>query len=182
MLLAAEEIFGRDGFYRASMVDVTRAAKVGQGTFYLYFASKESVLAELVRELGHEMRARLRQAAASAPDRASAERLGFRAFFDYVAEHPYLYRVVRECEFVAPDVYRDWYATLGAGYVRGITEAMQSGEFRELDADVVATCLMAIGDFFGMRMMLWERRKKVPDAVVDTILEVMLHGLLPTIK
>ena len=179
LLRAAEEVFGREGFWRASMVDITRTAKVGQGTFYLYFASKEAVLAELVRELGHQMRGRLTEAAAAAPDRAGAERLGFRAFFDFVSEHPYLYRIVRECEFAAPDVYREWYSRLGEGYTLGIAAAMERGEFRKLDPDLVATCFMAVGDFFGMRMMLWEGRKRVPPRVVETILEVMLKGLLP---
>ena len=38
-------------YHDASIVKITEAAGVGQGTFYLYFASKQEMFDELVREL-----------------------------------------------------------------------------------------------------------------------------------
>ncbi|MGH8562046.1 MAG: TetR/AcrR family transcriptional regulator, partial [Nevskiales bacterium] len=55
LLDAAEQEFGRRGFHNASITDITRAADVGQGTFYLYFQSKEDIFRELVRHMGRKL-------------------------------------------------------------------------------------------------------------------------------
>jgi AcrR family transcriptional regulator len=178
LLDAAEDVFGRDGFHRASIVDITRAAGVGQGTFYLYFPSKEALFIELVRAMGHDMRRRLHEASRTAPDRAQAEESGFRAFFDYVAEHPNLYRVVRECEFVAPEEFRAWYRRLADRYVDGLRAAAAAGQVRDLDLETVAYCLMGMGDFLGMRLVLWEGRRRVPARALRTVMEIVRRGVL----
>jgi AcrR family transcriptional regulator len=178
LLDAAEEVFGRDGYHRASIIDITRAAGVGQGTFYLYFPSKEALFIELVRAMGHDMRRRLHDASKTAGDRAQAEEAGFRAFFDYVAEHPNLYRVVRECEFVAPDEFRAWYRRLAERYVDGLRAAAAAGQVRDLDLETVAYCLMGMGDFLGMRLVLWEGRRHVPPRALRTVMEIVRNGVL----
>lgn len=175
---AAEHIFGRDGFHRASIVDITRQAGVGQGTFYLYFPSKEAVFVELVRQMGHDMRRRLHDATVSMPTRAAAERAGLRAFFEFVGNHPGMYRIVRECEFVDPSEFRRWYEALAEGYVRGLDQAIEAGEFRRLDPETAAYCLMGMGDFLGMLHVRWEGRTRVPDSVVETAIDIALNGLL----
>jgi len=178
ILEAAEEVFHRDGFHRASIVDITRGAGVGQGTFYLYFPSKEALFVELVRQMGHEMRRRLHQVTSKAPTRAQAERAGIRAYLEFVAQHPAMYRIVRECEFVDHAEFKSWYEQLADGYVQGIRTAMQAGEFRELDPETVAYCLMGMGDFLGMRLVVWDGARQVPAGAVDTAMEVVLNGLL----
>ena len=47
ILDAAEREIGRKGFAEASISTITAEAAVGQGTFYLYFRSKEDALREL---------------------------------------------------------------------------------------------------------------------------------------
>ncbi len=179
LLDAAEGVFGREGYHRAAIFDITRTAGVGQGTFYLYFPSKQAIFVELVREMGHDMRHALRLATEAQPTRAAVEEAGYRAFFDFVARHPHLYHIVRESEFVAPEAYREWYERLADGYVEGIREAMERGEVRRLDPELVAYTLMAVGDFLGMRFLMWKGMKRVPDEVSRTIADILLRGLLP---
>jgi len=40
---AAEEVFNTYGYYDASIVKITEAASVAQGTFYVYFRSKKEI-------------------------------------------------------------------------------------------------------------------------------------------
>ena len=178
ILEAAEHVFGRDGFHRASVVDITRTAGVAQGTFYLYFPSKEALFVELVRTMGHDLRRHLHDATLAAADRAQAEESGFRAFLDFVARHPNLYRIVRECQFVAPEEFRDWYERLARRYVEGLRRASVAGQIRDVDLEVAAYCLMGMGDFLGMRLVLWEGRRRVPPRVLQTVMEIVRHGLL----
>lgn len=62
LLDAAQAVFGARGFERASIVDVTRAAGVAQGTFYVYFPDKQAIFRELVTELGHDLRRHIAEA------------------------------------------------------------------------------------------------------------------------
>jgi AcrR family transcriptional regulator len=178
ILAAAERVFGRDGYHRASVVDITRAAGIAQGTFYLYFPSKEALFVELVRTMGHDMRRHLHDATLGTRGRAEAEEAGFRAFFGFVATRPDLYRIVRECQFVAPDEYRVWYERLAERYVAGLRQGASEGEVADVDLEVAAYCLIGMGDFLGMRLVLWEGRRRVPPRVIRTLMEIVRRGLL----
>ena len=62
ILAAARVVFAQDGFRRATVDAIAQRAEVGKGTVYLYFASKEAVLAELVLQALAELAARLQAA------------------------------------------------------------------------------------------------------------------------
>src|SRR5258707_11680400 len=105
ILDAAQREIGRKGFAEASISTITAEADVGQGTFYLYFRSKEDVLRELVLRMGRRLRRHLTLAVADAPSRLEAERRGLRAFLEFVRANPDLYRVVAESQFVDQAVF-----------------------------------------------------------------------------
>ena len=72
LLEAAEAVFAELGYHDASIVKITEAAGVGQGTFYLYFASKKDVFHELVVDLNHRVRHAMTEAASQGTTRAKA--------------------------------------------------------------------------------------------------------------
>ena len=57
-----------------------------------------------------------------------AETNGFEAFFRFTAEHPALYRIIRQAEFVSPEILQLHYERLTSGYVAGLRQAMEAGE------------------------------------------------------
>jgi AcrR family transcriptional regulator len=181
LLEAAEEEFGQKGFYEAQIVDITRRAGVAHGTFYTYFPSKEAIFVELVREINTQLRARLRAAIAGLHDRRQIERAGFHAFFEFIHKHPKAYRIVREAEFVGSPknaAGRWYYERLAQGYTPALARAIEDDQVRPLDPEILAYALMGVGHFIGVRWVLWEGRD-VPDAVFETMMDFLLHGLLP---
>lgn len=177
LLSAAESVFGKVGYDRASIVEITRRAGVAQGTFYLYFQSKQAVFSELVRQIGRDLRRAIQQAVAGTGHRLDVERKGFEAFFEYVRQHPSIYRIVRQAEFVDRDAFRGYYESIARGYERGLSKAAKQGQIRSLDPEVVAWCLMGMGDLLGIRWILLRRDGKVPDQVLDTMMELISRGL-----
>jgi AcrR family transcriptional regulator len=178
ILEAAEVTFGEKSYDVASISDITKTADVGQGTFYLYFPDKKSVFVELVRNLSKMLRKRLAEATAGLTDRLEIERVGLRAFCTFIRSHKHLYRIVRQAEFVEPTLYRWYYDRMAAGYIKGLSQAMEAGQIRQLNPESTAYCLMAIGDFIGMRWVLWED-KEVPDEILETAMAFIQHGLAP---
>lgn len=176
LLAAAEKVFGEKNYFRVSIADITREAGTGSGTFYLYFPSKEAAFRELVQQRGHELRMVTHMATVGAPDRVEAERRGFESFFDFIHEHPTLYRVVRQAEFVDEEIFHEYYEVFAEGYRSALQTAMDRGEIEPLDPEVVAYCLMGIGDFIGMRWVLWHEGG-IPRDVFEQAMKFIQRGL-----
>jgi AcrR family transcriptional regulator len=178
LLEAAEAVFAEHGYHDASVVKITEAAGVGQGTFYLYFATKQEVFDELVRDLNRRVRYAMKEGSSQGKTRLEAELLGFRAYFRFTAEHPALYRIIRQAEFVSPDMLRYHYDRLSSGYVEALREASDRGEIAKLDPEVAAWALMGMGELIGMRWILWEQAAEMPKAVLaelDRVIRCILE-------
>lgn len=176
LLEAAEKVFGEKSYFRVSINDITREAGVGQGTFYLYFPSKEAAFRELVEQRAHELRMVTYLAAEAAPNRLQAERAGFAAFFDFIDQHRQLYRIVRQAEFVDLDLYRAYYRAFAEGYREALSAAMERGDIARMEPEVLAYCLMGIGDFVGMRWVVWTG-EPIPSAVFEDTMRFISNGL-----
>ena len=163
LLEAAESVFAQLGYHDASIVKITEAAGVAQGTFYLYFHSKKDVFDEVVLDLNRRVRHHIQEAIAGATTRHEAEVLGFRAYFAYTAEHPALYRVIRQAEFVSPETLYEHYQRFTPGYVAGLEDAMAKGEIPKADPVVLTWALMGIAELFGMRTILWQENGTIPE-------------------
>ena len=178
ILDAAEIEIGGRGFAEASISTITAQAKVGQGTFYLYFRTKEDVMRELVLRMGRRLRRHHTLSIAGAPDRLEAERRGIRAFLEFVRANPNLYRVVAEAQFVDPEVYRRYYDDFAKSYSSALKSAVRRGEISKGDAEVRAWALMGLSDMVGMRYALWDSKVKL-DQVSAAAFELIAKGLEP---
>lgn len=176
LLEAAEAEFGERGFAKASVSSITQRAGVGQGTFYLYFPSKESILCELVRHMGRELRRALSHATEGLTHRLQVEQQGLTAFIAFSLEHKNLYRIVMESQFVDETVYREYYQTLAQAYATGLEKAQRSRQIRSGDAETQAWALMGIAHFLGLRYAIWEGTEPAPEAL-QTVTDLLLHGL-----
>jgi len=177
LLDAAERVFGELGYPEASIVKITEAAGVAQGTFYLYFDSKKAIFDELVRDLNQRVRHAMKQASERGVTRLEAERLGFQAYFQFTAQHPALYRIIRQAEFVSPEMLHYHYDRLSAGYVAALREAAAKGEIAAVDPEVTAWALMGLGELIGMRWILWGGSSELP-ANVSAELERIIRCVL----
>jgi AcrR family transcriptional regulator len=165
LLDAAEQVFGAHGYHDASVVKLAEVAGVAAGTFYLYFDSKKAIFDELVRDLNRRVRRAMKEGSSQGRTRLEAELLGFDAYFRSTSDHPALYRIIRQAEFVSPEMLRYHYDRLSAGYVVALDDAVASGEIGKLDAEVAAWALMGLGEMVGMRWILWGEGVPLPDRV-----------------
>src|SRR5262249_4650975 len=136
ILDAAEREIGTKGFAEASISTITAEAAVAQGTFYVYFRSKEDVARELVLRTGRRLRHHLTPATAGIADRLEVERRGIHAFLKFVREQPNLYRIVTEIQFVDPPAYQRYYDEFAEGYRAALEAAVQRGEIAPGENDV----------------------------------------------
>jgi AcrR family transcriptional regulator len=177
LLEAAESVFAEYGWEEASIVKITETAGVAHGTFYRYFPSKQAIFDELVEDLNRRVRRAMSEGAARGVTRAESERYGFEAFFQFTADHPALYRVIRQAEFASPSALHLHYDRIAKGYIEGISEAMERGEIAPGDPEVLAWALMGIGELVGMRWILWGGGERIPAEVLDQLTTFIQRGL-----
>ena len=174
---AAEEVFGRRGYHDASIVDITRAAGVAAGTFYVHFASKIELFSQLVQARRAELQDVAREAAYKHEGGRELVRAGFKAWFDWVAKHPSILRVTREAEFVEASLVEDLYRVHAREQAEGLQRSLEAGRIDPIDPEVVAWCLVGMAESVALRWIVWEGGKPFPperlDAFVDTALRAM---------
>ncbi len=140
ILQAARATFAETGWHRATVDSVAERAQVGKGTIYLYFESKEAILAELVLQALAELAARLRLASEACSPLHPAQRL-------HAMAEAYL-KFAQD----APDYYRLLTAYDGGDFQQGVSAEQQeellarSRHTLELVAQVIADG-MALGIF-----------------------------------
>ena len=176
ILNAAEIEFGEKGFHLASVSSITTRACVGQGTFYIYFRTKEDCFCTLVQEIGRALRQYTGEAVAKGQNRMDAERLGMQAFLEFTQKHPGLYRIVQESQFVDEPVFREYYEKLAAGYSKDLDRAAKAGDIRDGDGEARAWALMGIGHFLGLRYCLW-RNEVPPEDVLNEVMSFVEQGI-----
>ena len=154
ILQAAHRVFLEKGFSRATMDDVAERAELSKGTLYLYFESKETLLAHLLLEGLDSLYQYLEEA--FAPDRPLTalerlRRLGW-AYFRFFQQEPLYFRVLmavngeRFRETVTPETYQEVLEASLEGLnlvVRAMEQGIAEGLFPHCDARQAAAVMWA---------------------------------------
>jgi AcrR family transcriptional regulator len=181
LLAAAEELFGQRSYTRTTVADICARAGMATGSFYAHFGSKAEIFAAVVRGINKDLRMAMRDALERVEGGQRArERECFRVFFEMMSKRPWIDRIVRESEFVAPALFREYYEHLARGYARGVRVAQLAGEVdARYDPEVIAYAYTGIGNFVGMRWADWTAGGQVPQDVLEDVLEFLARGLAP---
>lgn len=81
----AIEVFGRAGYFGASMNDIAEAAGVTKPVLYQHFDSKSDLYGALLDEVGERLLGAIAKATANAGDGREQTARGFQAYFRWVA-------------------------------------------------------------------------------------------------
>jgi len=176
LLEAAEQAFLEKGYVDTSISDITRAADVGHGTFYLYFDGKADIFETLVVELGHIARERLSEAVKDAGSRLEAEYAGLKGWLMLLAERPSLHRIVEEARVFAPQAHRKYYEDFASNYTKQLKQAQENGEIAPGDAEVQAWALIGLTRVLGDRYVLWDRSAD-PEDIANSAFALIRDGL-----
>lgn len=152
LLASAETEFGTKGFPAASVSSITQRADVGQGTFYLYFHSKEEVFATLVRELGQQQRLLVSAVASHPAVKKDGAALLAKALLDSIADNPGRYRILREAQFMDEAVFHETHAQL---FVAVAEVLVAAGAASAAEAPLKAAALVGAAEQIALQQCLW---------------------------
>lgn len=182
ILEAAAEIVGELGYAEASIARITQRAGLAQGTFYLYFDSRQALFDELLPHMGQGLLDFLHRRVEGATDMLEVEERGFRGFFDYLQQNPSFFRVLNEAEVAAPQAYETHFTKLRERYVDSLERSWNRGQlpgYAREELEVLAYILMAARSYLYLRYSKDESGPKpIPDWVVNAFRKFIAGGLL----
>lgn len=182
LMAAATEIVGAEGYDNASVAKITARARVAQGTFYNYFASRQDLFDQLLPDLGTQLLERIRARLAGCEEGLKREEIGFRAFFEYLADTPEFYRVLNEAETFSPKAFRDHMSNMIRGYVRALRRGQQQGAlpgYSTGELEVIVCILLGARNYLSYHyMMRTGRAGPVPDWIVRAYMKFVAGGVL----
>jgi len=175
---AAEQLFYKQGYYATSINDITSKAKVAPGTFYIYFTDKINIYKHLLVNYSHEIRMHIavRIKEANVTNRKDAERIGLRAFLEYIHENKSMYNIIWESLYIDKRLFIEYYTDFAKNYAIHIEEAIGKGQMKDYDPEVVAYLLMGISNFIGLNWIMFSERSDV-DHAVDEVMKILEKGL-----
>jgi AcrR family transcriptional regulator len=178
----AIELFSKNGFAKTKITDITDELKLGKGTFYLYFKSKEELFLECIERFPEiilpphtweEIRKERNYF------RRSHKRLQFmlEAFPTFMGiisiaklalrgDDPNMARKAMEC-----------FQTINHALTKDLKRAVKNGVVREVDPEFIAFILFGMGEALGYWLMM--NPNYSPEECIDKMMDLISHGLMP---
>jgi len=181
ILQGAREVFGKSGYYAASVGDIVDAAEVARGTFYKYFDSKRDAFAAILDDLLVTVWQQMR------PIDPASERAVRRQIHENVAaicrtliENLDLTRILLAQSIgVDPDLdekIRDFYHRLLRLVEESLREGQRLGIVRQGDVSLLATCLIGAVKEMLFQYVLGTRRPE-PEAMAVELERLVAEGI-----
>jgi len=192
ILQAAREMFFENGFHHATVESVAERAEVSKGTVYLYFASKESLLAHLLLEGLENLVSELDRAYADTMDLPADEQLSAlaRAYLTFFSQAPQYFPFLmamdrgRFQEAVPPELYEEILEASLEGLslaVRVLEAGIEKGVFACTDAQKAACVFWA--SLNGVLQLMEHPLRREMVGVDETVLyQSTIHTVIKGLK
>jgi AcrR family transcriptional regulator len=180
---AAMEVFAERGYQEASMSEIARAAGITPAVIYDHFPSKAELQIWLLEQQTTELLAFVGSAVTRGFETTTERvRVGVGAFFTFVEEHPYAWRMLFRDPPTDPAIlstYRRIHQQATAGiaiFLRGSApEALLGDPDADRDLEMFAEMLKMAQN--GLAVWWYDHREVPREALVDRVLEFCWLGL-----
>ena len=172
---SAEQLFGRNGYSKTTVGDITKAANIATGTFYIYFESKYAIYEYILEKYRLGLKSALAKAVKDCTTRAEKEYAGLKTFIMGALENPLCYHLVWESLYVNQDLFKKYYQSFAEDYARALKrdrEELNTTEYR-----TIAFMLMGINNFVGLQSLFENDTESDVDRRADIAIEVLRKGL-----
>ena len=181
LMLSAAHLISKHGYRDTSVQRITADAGVAQGTFYLYFSSRQALFDLLLPHFGLQMLEAVRTRTSGASGFFRIEEIGVRAVLDYLTEHPWFWRLLTEAAAEAPLAWTRHHEEVIRRYLKFLKRAQAHEElvsYAETELETLAQRLVAARDYIYRCQLIQHRPgKPIPNSVIRTYRQFIEHGL-----
>ncbi len=181
---AAKEVFAQKGYHATTVDDITRAAGVAKGTFYLYFSEKREVFYEVVRaffqlikDVGSSVAREVRSADEflARAEQAALEMLRIFAANRQLAR--LAYRESMGLDDRLEQMIRDFYRDIAQVEADNIRRGIELGMFRPVNPLVCAYAHIGMIERVLLQSLHRDSGLPAPELVVRELLSLAYDGV-----
>ena len=169
IISAADKLMRTRPLEELTISDITEAADVGHGTFYLHFKSKYEVAVPIFHQKSEQWDAAIQRSLGDINDPAAAVARSTRHIGRMMAVDPLCRWFIQQSGFPVDDVLD----ALGRFVARDIERGLETGRFTVTDMDITARYL--IGGVVSALMTILDEDE--PGYQIDRVAELMLRVL-----
>jgi AcrR family transcriptional regulator len=175
LVAAARQVFAAKGFYAATISDITEAADVGFGTFYLHFPGKEAIFAAVVEEGFDQLRSDIEAELAGAGDFEERQRKAMRAYVRFAYHNRDLFRTMFDAGAISLELLQRIQQPFEERIAAALQLGVSLGLLRPVNPELLAPLITAA----LRRAGLWYRDHDAPapDQLADELSDFVLLGL-----
>lgn len=168
---SAQRIFLEKGYHKASVLAISKDAKVSPATFYQYFSSKNEIFEIILETFQNEFFNLLSSIIHSEMSLSEKLKILINRVFDTFWNFRYEYKVFREAEFIDKKLCLNFHLKI-KGILENNPEANPNGK----DSNPFFWFLFGPLFYIAGYWILWNN-SKVPDETRRTLLKLYLEGL-----
>jgi AcrR family transcriptional regulator len=180
ILAVSMALFAQYGFRKTSIDDIARAARIGKGTVYLHFASKEAIFAEVVQTVGQRLVGLIETAVREAPDPPAKVRAFVRTRMALVSSLAQELAISQDAALellpMADQQRKGLYERMLQLLEGVLEEGARAGVFHLARPRLLAVAIVACMQ--GLNPLGAVLRHAPDQAAVDEVLDVLLRGLM----
>ncbi len=173
LLAAARKVFAVRGYHEASIAEITQAADIGVGTFYLHFRDKDEIFTTLIEEGLREIREQVTVLALEQPHERRLSAV-IRLTFHYAYAQRDLFRIAltNSGQFIGK--FRAQIALVD-GFTQIFETAQQQGQLADYNISLLARFVTGM----VMQGIVWwfEHDEPGPEEMAKQVTLLLQHGL-----
>ncbi|MBU1669604.1 MAG: MerR family transcriptional regulator [Actinobacteria bacterium] len=153
----AIDLFARRGFHQTRVTDITGSIGIGQSTFYLYFADKESLFLECLDDLVVKMFATIDEKLAGETDPLLRIRKRAQVTLEEYPQFVEIVLALRPLVDENPGMekrFREIFEDIAMPLISDLDQAVAGGRLSSIDTRLAAFALMGIMETASMMVML----------------------------
>lgn len=175
ILSSAFHIFSEYGYHEAKMEQIAKHAGVGKGTLYLYFATKEELMREMLKNVIAKYNEYVKDQMEEQVAPLDKLKALYTAHIELLKKNSHFTKFsINEFSFVNNEL-RDWLEDIKKGFIEDLRLIYQNGvqqqQFREMNEEI------AISIMFALITSIFSKDIIIEVEQVDQLLDVLKHGL-----
>lgn len=173
---AAKQNFYTKGFYNTTIKDITQAAGVSVGTFYIYFPDKMAVYEYVVMQYGDYVRKEIGKRIHDVKNRKEAEKYGLIAYIEIARDNPDIYTLIWEAISVNKELCFHYYEKFAQDYIYHLEKAMDRQEIHIKNPETAAYVFMGINTYLGVKYGIIDKDADL-EAIADEVIGYLSGGM-----
>lgn len=175
ILDAAAELFASRQFHEVRLEDIAARARVGKGTVYTYWKSKDEVYLAMIRRGFAAVNARLdRDLPGCGTDCWSQIRIILQAVIDFAFSHPGVFRIMRSGSLTPEDPDLQHTRRLLTDRIEACLRAgVNAGQIRDTDPRLTTQYLLS----FVRGAMLYPPHDLTRDSLLEHMFALLQRGI-----